>query len=235
VAVIYTEKMQQMYEWFNHNTLLGVEGFDVYWTNSSVTPESDESKTSPPSPFSYPGVRWVKFQHLPLEERYLYSQTTVYNECVYRNRHTYEYLMMFDTDEFLVLKDRRYADERGLERWLRHTFSPLQAAIGVYRYAYRDDCQEGDAQAVGSTYLEKFTHRIEEPESKTVLNSKRFADKLIIKPLRCHRFYMHFLQSTREGFELQTMNTQPSLVFLKHLRSYGQDCNQLVTEDPYDQ
>jgi len=97
VAVIYTDRLQQTYEWLNHYTQLGVEGYDIYWTNSSVTPEKDH-KIDPPAPFSYPGVHWVQFRHLPLEERYLYSQTTVYNDCVYYNRHKYEFLMMFDTD-----------------------------------------------------------------------------------------------------------------------------------------
>ena len=75
-GVIYTDGSELMYQWFNHHTLLGVEGFDVYWTNSSISPEKDQ-KESVPSPFPYPGVRWVQFRHLTLQDRHLYSQTTM--------------------------------------------------------------------------------------------------------------------------------------------------------------
>ena len=223
-----------MYEWFNHYTLLGVEGFDIYWTNSSISPEKDQ-KESVPSPFPYPGVRWVQFRHLTLEDRYLYSQTTMLNDCVYYNRHKYEAIMVFDVDEFLILKDQRYTDEGGLQRWLHHVFPPSNAAIGVYRYAYRDDCGENNEQAMSRPYLERFTHRLEESESQGVLHSKHYADKLIIKPLRTRLFYMHFLTGTRNNYEQQTFNVQPTLVFLKHLRSYGEACEKLLTEDPFDQ
>jgi len=234
VAVIHSDKMQQTYEWLKHHTMLGVEGFDIYWTNSSVKPESD-SVDDPASSFSYPGVRWVQYKHLPLEERFYYSQQTVYNECVYYNRHKYEYLMMFDVDEFVILKDRRYQGERAMQAWLRHTFPAHQTALGLYRYAYRDDCREEGEPTEHARYLDRFTHRMEEPESQSVLQSKRFADKLIVKPLGVSLFYMHFLQASRDGWEAETLNTQPSLAFLKHIRSHGHDCEELVTEDPFDQ
>ena len=76
VAVLYTDAMQQTFEWLKHYSRLGVEGFDIYWTNSSVTPAND-NKTSVPTPFPYPGVRWMQFKHLPLEKRWLYNQQTM--------------------------------------------------------------------------------------------------------------------------------------------------------------
>jgi hypothetical protein len=108
-------------------------------------------------------------------------------------------------------------------------------ALGLYRYAYRDDCEKEDESESKRSYLERFTHRLEAPESKTVLQSQRFGDKLIVKPLGVSVFYMHFLPQGRDGWRFETLNTQPTLAFLKHIRSNGHDCKDLVTEDPFDQ
>ena len=69
---------------------------------------------------------------------------------------------MTDVDEFLILKDSRFSGEGGLQRWLHHVFPPSHAAIGVYRYAYRDDCGGKDAQAMTRPYVERFTHRLKD-------------------------------------------------------------------------
>ena len=84
-------------------------------------------------------------------------------------------------------------------------------------------------------YLERFTHRLTETESQNVLSSKHYADKLIIKPLRSRLFYMHHLTGTWNSYEQQTFNVQPTVAFLKHLRSYGEACEDLLTDDPFDQ
>ena len=237
-GVINSNRFDLTYEWLHFYTKLGVEGFTIYFTTQAV--QWDERKpatvvdTDVLSPFSFPLVSWMHFQHLSLDDRFLFSQTTIYNDCVYRLRHEYEYLLMFDIDEFLVLRDSRYTRKGGLKSLLRNAFPPQYAAIGIYRYAYRDDCGiEAPVQA--DEYHERFTHRLRETESQIVLRSKRFADKLIIKPDRVDIFYMHFLGSARPGFVSDTMNTQPSILFLKHLRGYDEDCQELTEELPFDQ
>lgn len=234
-AVVFNDQFPALYEWLHFHSQLGVDGFQIYFTNQTVQwdapAQSDGSKFKP---FNYPGVSWVHFDHLALEERFWYSQITLYNDCVYRLRHTYKYLMVIDYDEFLIIRDTRFNGEGGLKAMLRHLFPPNHAAVGIYRYAYRGDCGDGAASA-DQTYHEKFTHRLKETESQSVLSSKRFADKLIVRPDRVDNFYTHYLISAQQGFTAQTMNAQPSMVFLKHLRRYDQDCSELTNELPFDQ
>ena len=137
-------------------------------------------------------------------------------------------------DEFLILRDPRYTKQGGLKSLLLHTFPPNYASIGIYRYAYRDDCR-ADGPVQTNEYHERFTHRLKETESQSVLQSKRYADKLIIKPKYVDIFYMHFIASTRPGYIPTTINTQPSIAFLKHIRKYGEDCGDLTEELPFDQ
>ena len=207
----------------------------MYITRQTVQWASVKAATAFPdtlTPFDFPGVSWMQFEHLSLDDRFLYSQTTIYNDCVYRLRHEYQYLLMFDIDEFLVLRDSRYTKEGGLKSFLHHTFPPHHASLGIYRYAYRDDCNSGTIKGA-DIYHERFTHRLKASESKTVLGSNHFADKLIIKPDRVDIFYMHFLGSARLGYTSKTMNTEQSIVFLKHLRRYDEDCEELTEDLPY--
>ena len=237
-GVINSDRFDLTYEWLHYYTKLGVEGFTIYitrkevqWNDKPIIAVADPDTMTP---FSFPGVSWMQFQHLTIEDRFLFSQTTIYNDCVYRLRHEYKYLLMFDIDEYLVLRDSRYTKEGGLKSFLHYSFPPHHAALGVYRYAYRDDC--GKEEPVKTdVFHERFTHRLKDPESKTVLRSNRFADKLIIKPDRVDIFYMHFLGSARSPYLINTMNTQPSIVFLKHLRRYDENCEELTEELPFDQ
>ena len=87
--------------------------------------------------------------------------------------------------------------------------------MGIFRYAYRDDCNQADDEAMSTPTLERYIHRLEDPESKTVLKDEHVADKLIIRPLRVERFYMHFLQTTRNGFDDMTINTNRSFIFFE--------------------
>lgn len=237
-AVIHSNRFDQTYEWLLHHTKMGVEGFRIYYTNQTVqwdgSPALVKSSADTFNPLNFPLVSWVQFDHLSLEDRFYFSQQTLYNECVYRLRHQYEYLLMFDIDEFLIIRDSRYLREGGLKSLLHHTFPPNIAAIGIYRYAYRDDCQ-GDDSIRAEAYHERFTHRLKDTESQSVLASKRYADKLIIKPEYVDVFYMHFVASVRSGYIADTINTQPTVVFLKHLRKYGESCSDLTQELPFDQ
>lgn len=148
---------------------------------------------------------------------------------------------MFDHDEFLIIKEDRFSGMGPLKsnpliNALRHLFPPKHAALGIFRYAYRNDCQkEAIHLEPGQSFHEAYTHRLTQSESVSVLNSGHYGDKLIIKPLMVDIFYMHFLASARPGFVAQSVNAQASSLYLKHLRTYGHDCSELVAEDPYDQ
>ena len=232
-GVVYSKRFEMLYEWLQHYTRLGVDGFNVYYTQKQVEWAAAERTPSQPVVSNYPNVAWFEFDHLSLGDRWLYSQQTVYNECVYRLRHTYKYLLMFDMDEFLVIRDSRFSGSDGLKRLLDHVFPRKRAAVGIFRYAYRSDCHpEGSAKS--EVYHERFTHRLKQHEGhRTWPMDGTHADKLIIKPEGIDRAYVHFTDSVRPGWERETVNTQPSMVMLKHVGK-DIDCTDLVEELPGD-
>lgn len=242
-GVVNSDHFEQLYEWLHHYTVLGVEGFHIYFTNQTVMwaggsgvgsrgSRFGQPTEDPPRPFSYPRTTWIHFEHLPLDERWLFSQITIYNDCVYRFRHAYTYLAMLDMDEFLVIRDQRFERTGGLKALLHHMFPPQHAALGIYRYAYREDCREGEPRS--DKYIDRFTHRLKDTESHTVLHTKRVADKLFVRPDRVDVFYVHHLASARDSYITQAANVQPSMAYLMHIRSYGHDCSELTDEAPFD-
>ena len=237
-AVVFNDQFSVLYEWLHFHSKLGVDGFHIYYTNRTVSwyPSSTAQGSADKfQPFAYPGVSWISFDHLEMGDRFWYSQITLYNDCVYRLRHTYKYVMVIDYDEYLIVRDSRFTGDGGLKALLHHIFPPNHVAVGIYRYAYREDCGGLEKSAPGHVYHEKYTHRLKETESQSVLSSKRFADKLIVRPDKVDNFYTHFLISTEDQYTTQAMNAQPSIVFLKHLRKYDQECSELTEELPFDQ
>lgn len=229
-----------LYAWLNHYTSMGVEGFYLYWTTSYINWDGAASIPLPESfrPFRHPQVTWYQYHQFPDDERYYYGQQTVYNECVFRNRHSYEYLLMFDHDEFLILKDSKFGmlgRPSTLLNVLHHLFPPKHAALGIFRYAYRKDCQSEPVRLTPEqAFHEQYTHRVVEPESRTTFPFHHDGDKLIIRPKMVDIFYMHFIETVRSGFVRETVNALPSSIHIKHLRSYEHNCSELVTDEPYD-
>jgi hypothetical protein len=48
------------------------------------------------------GLHW--YSYAPPRRRWYLSQSTMMNECLYRQRHAYDYLLFMDADEFLVVR-----------------------------------------------------------------------------------------------------------------------------------
>lgn len=145
-AVVFSDRFEILHEWLVHYSRLGVAGFRIYYTNQSL--HWDEHRlhahlelrkplaaVDPPQSFAFafPQVTWVYYEHLSTEDRWFYSQGTMYSECIYRNRHAYQYLIMYDMDEFFVIRDPRFTHDGGLGAFLDHHFRPRHAALGIYR------------------------------------------------------------------------------------------------------
>lgn len=235
MSPIFTDSFDLAYKWLNHYTALGVEGYTLYWTASKMSWSRDEhpNLTSAFKPFPYPSATWFEHQHFSTDDRYYYGQTTTYNDCVYRNRHRYTFLLMLDLDEFLVIRDESFIKgHRPLSRLLQKIFPADQAGMAVYRWAYRKDCRTEQEQAEVSSFLNRFTHRQADSESLLMLRTRSFGDKLIVRPNLVHIFYIHWLQAEKPQAMKKRLNVDPELAYVKHLRDHGEDCSELVTDDP---
>ena len=113
VGPIYTNR-SSLSVWLQHNIALGIEGFFLYRANLHKperlggrytvidTPELRNLlpvNAVPDLPYS---VSW--FVYTPPPRRWYFGQTTMYNECIFRNRAAYRYVMVMDVDEFLTIQ-----------------------------------------------------------------------------------------------------------------------------------
>lgn len=240
VSPIFTPEFDVLYAWLNHYTKLGVEAFHVYWTNNFVnwTHPFDDTPDGVHQfhPFHHPVVKWYQYDELHRLETLYHDQRTLMNECIFRNRHAYDFLVMFDFDEFLVIKEHKFPGVQGhvtLLKILNHMLPPDTAALGLYRYAYRRDCEGNVGHSEGSKFeLEEYNHRTKTAESMIAFDSAwgNRHDKLIVRPKLIENFGIHNTDAI-SGVMAETA-VLPSSMFLKHLRHRGQDCAELVTDDP---
>lgn len=70
------------------------------------------------------GLHW--YSYAPPRRRWYLGQSTMLNECLYRQRHAYEHLLFMDADEFLVVRHPQtclhlfqawHSYERGCTEW----------------------------------------------------------------------------------------------------------------------
>ena len=57
-----------------------------------------------PHVVSAQGLHW--YSYAPPRRRWYMGQSTMLNDCLYRQRHAYDYLLFMDADEFLVVRQR---------------------------------------------------------------------------------------------------------------------------------
>ena len=166
---------------------------------------------------------------------------THYSHCLFLHRHVYQYIVFWDTDEFIILKE----DFKSLPALLDFAFAQNQeeAAAVFYRYAYRSGCNlTSHAQSDQVTqYHHQFDHREQDPESARLIKRQNWehlltgrGDKLVVRPLLVDEFYFHWLHSARANYSREGVVIPAKQAYLKHIRRYkGFDsCGMLVAEDP---
>lgn len=155
------------------------------------------------------------------------------------HRHVYKYIIFWDTDEFLILRD-----SITLLQLLEETFAnhPMQAAANVYRYAYRSGCNKNFDRHVRNVtaWLAQFDAHEPSTESHRGVIERNWnhlankGDKLIVRPLLVDEFYFHFLISARSGYQADGAVVPLHKAFIKHLRRHPakDDCKQLTSSNP---
>lgn len=215
--------------WVEHMLKVGVSHIDVYYTSVhdlqatsllyGVYQRSDQ--LIPFQPVANPAVTYRYFR--APTHRFYFGQTTLVNECVYRNRWVHKYILVVDSDEFL--HDRH----AGLDLVSRlDTLMPENvASISLGLALVYADCPQNNASLTASPncsslFAEKITHL---PPS----GFEHQPPKTIIAPNRVRLHANHRVREAAEGYELEAHVTMRDM-YLKHVKFNPGSCDGLVDE-----
>lgn len=156
-------------------------------------------------------VSWHHYWPRPLS--YYFGQMIIYNECVYRNRHRYQYIMLIDSDEFLVLANGT------LLQFLEKELTPTVAGILLPISWHTVNCPKSDGLQVYTGY-DPFATRTPDMSYFTSKDAKEWygGSKSIVRPLNVIDQHVHTpLVGITTVTELEK-RIQPTMAAMKHVR-----------------
>ena len=142
---MYSKARIPIEAWINDLVSIGVSGMTIYFTgyhhnesslfvNGVKAPYPDD----PFIPFGHPQVEYIYYA--PPTGRYYFGQTSVMNECIYRNRNRYEFISCADADEFLTITHPSQTLEGLLHSLvLQNAHSIALEAVGYPAYCQSDE------------------------------------------------------------------------------------------------
>ena len=145
VGPLYTQR-RVIKPFVLYSSKLGIEQFDIYHTLVSnftvanpymvgIWPSSELSEHQPLDFLSHPRVRWHSYE-APLL-RYYHGQTTALNDCIVRNRHLFEYVVISDPDEIIRIAKGPSLDLAAL---LDKHFPPTHSSLAIPRFIFPTQC-----------------------------------------------------------------------------------------------
>ena len=167
-------------------------------------------------------VDWRVFS--PPAMRYFAGQSTVYNDCLFRNRWTYDFLLIVDTDEVVKIKSPGFQND--LPGFLHVSVPLLASAYMLPRVLYPRKCCQLKL-GVDRGYFDSCQHFTEADHSN---------GKMVVRPSLAEAITTHYLLqhiSPSVVYEFADVNS----IVLKHVKtgaSYGIEsdlnCNEINVE-----
>ncbi len=223
---------QDSSEWVTYHSKLGVEKFHQYYVAGIHTDSKD-----PVRPVSHGHLQNMSWQELfPLgpELRYLFSQITMYNECLYRFRHAYEYLLVIDTDEYVRIALPQYQNvPLPLPAFLSENMPEHVAAMLLLIWAYPLQCQpeSGSGTLVARSMLREPTAQV--PGLYEYVSWINGRNKMIIRPVGVLELCVHRICTVADDWDKQVFIPHDQ-AYVKHFRRWqfwDDKCGELQ-EDP---
>ena len=141
-----------------------------------------------------------------------FAQSTMYTECIHRNRLKHRFLAIIDADEFF----RRPPSDQGLAQYLTGLFPDNTASLVFQDIMYPEPCQEQRSFQPGVDPLTASHFYF--------ASSEGTQPKSIVMPSRSLIHRVHTLAEPEPGFECcQAM--LPSQGYWKHVRQRGGGCS----------
>ena len=208
--------------WIHDLVSIGVSGMTAYFTgyhhNKSSLFVNGVKAPYPEDPFipySHPQVEYMFY--VPPAGRYYFGQTTVMNECIYRNRNRYDFVSCADADEFLTTTHSSQTLEG-----LLHSLVPENAhSIVLEAVAYPSSCQSEEADLFPN-------------DTKSVVESAHFLDtrwelfrgaKSVVRPRMVRVLDVHAVSGPARNDTIEVVADRRQLYF-KHVTGPTGSCSE---------
>ncbi|KAK9828241.1 hypothetical protein WJX74_005099 [Apatococcus lobatus] len=229
VGVAYSH--QDSHDWQLYHSQLGVDIFHQYYVVGNHM--KDQEPVQPHNTRHLRSMSWQEIFPLGPELRYLFSQLTMYNECVYRFRYSFRYLMMIDTDEYIHLEmPQHQALQPNLLSMLEQDMPEHVAAMLLLIWAYPVQCQPSSPSEsiVKKSILREATAQL--PGLYDYISWINGRSKMIIRPQGVLEVCVHRICTVADGWDKQVL-IRPDRAFVKHFRKWqwwDDKCEQLRRE-----
>lgn len=221
----------QFVDWLTYWSAMGISGIHAY------SPVLDHKKGSgfyrPTFLMHHFLLEWTLYK--PLPHSHYFGQRPLYNDCIYRHRHLYDFIFMWDADEFIHFP-KRFPDS--LLTWLSTTVPANTSGASLQIAEYNVECknQYKRPMNVPVTAKTNFTELYQTYSGYSVfqmdLNPPPLANctdqgwclvKSLVRPLAILAYNVHHPQAVYEGWVEATVHVDPGIAFYKHLRCVWKD------------
>jgi len=233
VGPLYT-KRRFTKPWIFFNTKMGIERINIYHTVinnvtshnswfSGMWPSSELNQPSPVEMFPHSSVRWFSYEAAP--NRYYHGQTTALNDCLARNRYSFDYLAILDVDEVIRINE---GPRFGLAELLDQHFPHNASNMVVPRYNFPEKCCDNHLHSETSDDEDTSVRFFE--SCKNHIMKDHDHGKSIVRPALVEALSQHITLIHRNGFDTR-VTMDPAIAHLVHVnRNAGwgiqMDCEQ---------
>jgi hypothetical protein len=202
MAVLHTD-LPMLHSWLHHHRAVGVQSFKMYYTDAPSLHITGVPTVrgvvpiygGPVQLHDIPDVTWHYAGHSGHSQGF--SQSLHQNDCLFRYRYEYDYLLFLDIDEFLVLN----SSLRGapfLDQVLSNMLEVNQAGALFCRWHYSKACTVGDDEThkaikSGNHHFGFFDHRKRGP-SPDCFYGKVALRPRFVKVMWVHKPWTYFDQ-----------------------------------------
>ncbi len=166
----------------------------------------------------------------PHPKSHYFGQRLLYNDCVYRHRHVYEFIFLWDADEFIYFP--KNAPSSILD-WLANTI-PLNSSGASFRCAYYpvvcevklkrpvNTATNYTARSQTYTGYYVFQEGFSPPPLVKCHKDGMCLQKSVVRPLAIMAVIVHRPQSLNPGW-MAWVHVEPAIAYYKHLRCHWKE------------
>eukprot|EP00884_Botryococcus_braunii_P001450 jgi/Botrbrau1/11305/Bobra.0038s0067.2 len=231
----------QFLDWLTHWSRFGIAGIHAYVPlydqDQPVAKELGQGQPYRRPPLlMHHLLSWLTYKPVPRSD--YHAQRLIYNDCIYRHRHLYDFIVVMDSDEFIYFHPEANYTET-LRGWmLRNTNEdsaglcfqeyespPVRCYHHLNRPINRISKQEQEEKVHYSIRYKgyKMNKEMSGPlpaPLKTCTDRELCRLKCVVRPLAVRAYNVHGPQHLEEGWEA-CADVDPALALYKHIRCKG--------------
>ena len=213
LASIYSP-MHGFENWVQATLMAGFSRIHVYYTivtdRAAMNPHYGTSEVHGDFvPELFPNVEYYHFQS-PARSS-VFAQSTLYTDCIHRNRFRHKFLAMADADEFFW----RQSLDTSIDRFLADHLPDDTASLEFADLLYPGNCQYHRSAVKGANPL---------ANSHFYYPTRGYKPKSIVMPARSLVYWAHTIGAAEPGYH-PSKKISPSLAHWKHIRQHKGKCS----------